>query len=101
MYLEETFPKRTRASFVTHADEPFGSGSSVRTKLAGRTAYVWITGVEGYNTDYVLIEAGARETVFVAAEWNAAIMSGQPECWQRSVIGGVVGSITLTGAAPK
>jgi hypothetical protein len=93
VYLDDAFPKRTTASFVAAPSEPMGSGSSTRATLMGRPAWVWISGVEGYNSDHVLIQLGPKETLLVIANWNSSIMMGQPECWQRAVIGGVVESL--------
>lgn len=93
VYVEGAFPKRTTASFVAEPDEPMGSGAAVKTSIAGKPAWVWINGVEGYDTDYALVALGAADTLFVTADWNTSIMAGQPECWQRAVIGGVVDSV--------
>lgn len=93
VYVEGAFPKRTTASFVAAPDEPMGSGAAVKTTIAGKPAWVWINGVEGYDTDYALVALGAADTLLVTADWNTSIMAGQPECWQRAVIGGVVDSV--------
>jgi hypothetical protein len=94
-YPDEAFPKRTSRSFVASPDEPVRSGASMRTTVAGKPAYVWVTGAEGYNSDYVLVDLGSNETVLVVAEWNSAVMAGQPECYQRAVLGGVIDSIVV------
>jgi hypothetical protein len=99
VYVEGAFPKRTTSSFVPQTDEPFGSGAAVRITVAGKPAWVWINGVEGYDTDSVLVELGSKDSLLITADWNSAIM-GQPECWQRAIIGGVVNSITM-GGSPK
>jgi hypothetical protein len=106
VYVEGAFPKRTAASFVASKDEPLGSGAAVKTKLlvSGKDAdaYVFINGVEGYNTDTALISIAPKDTVVVSADWHSSIMMGQPECWQRQVIGGVVESISLdSGGGPS
>jgi len=95
VYLEGPFPKRTTASFVAHEGEPVGSGDAARMTVAGKPAWVVVAGGHGYNTDWVLVAVAPDETLVVDADWNSAIMAGQPECWQRAVIGGVVESITL------
>lgn len=97
VYVEGAFPKRTVASFVgSKDDEPMGSGAAVKTKLlGGKDAYVFINGVEGYNTDTTLVALSPKDTLVVSADWNSSIMVGQPECWQRQVIGGIVESIAL------
>src|SRR5215472_15326970 len=99
VYVEGAFPKRSSAGFVPHPHEPLGAGDAVATTIAGKPAFVWINGVEGYNSDYTLIALASRDTLFVVADWNSAIMEGQPECWQRAIIGGVVGSLTVDGVS--
>jgi hypothetical protein len=94
VYVDEAFPKRNVASFAPRLDEPIGPGAAARIAVGGRPAYVWITGAEGYDTDYVLVDLGKDDTALVVAEWSSSIMRGQPECWQREVIGGVVESLT-------
>ncbi len=101
VYVEDAFQKRTLASFKEHPDEPVHSGFSGRTSVAGHPGFVWVNGVEGYNTDQVLVPLAPNDTLLIAADWNSSIMIGQPECWQRAIIGGVVDSITLEGAASK
>lgn len=93
VFLSDAFPERTTASFVPRAEEPVVSGAAYRATLAGRPAWVWVTGAHGYNTDAALIEIGPKDTVVVRAEWNSSVMAGQPECWQRAVLGGVIESL--------
>lgn len=100
VYVEGAFPRRTASSFVAHQDEPMGAGSAVRTTIGGKPTFVWINGVEGYDSDYVLVELGAKDTAFVVADWNSAVMVDQPECWQRTIIGGVVESL-IADEAPR
>ncbi|HVM68869.1 MAG TPA: hypothetical protein VM204_03425, partial [Gaiellaceae bacterium] len=95
LYVEGAFPRRTTASFVPQHDETLAPGSAERATVAGRPAWVWLNGVEGYNSDYVLVELGPKDTLLVVADWNSSIMMGQPECWQRAVIGGVVESVVV------
>ncbi len=96
-FVEDAFPKRTAASFRPAEEDAMLSGSAARATVAGKPAYVWVVGVEGYNSDYTLVELGPKDTLLVVADWNSAVMKGQPECWQRAVIGGVVDSIVVDG----
>lgn len=96
-YVEDAFPKRDVRSFKATEEERMGSGSAARATVAGKPAYVWVVGVEGYNTDYTLVELGPKDTLLVVADWNSSVMKGQPECWQRAIIGGVVDSIVVEG----
>lgn len=96
-YVEDAFPKRDARSFKPADEDRMGSGSAARATVAGKPAYVWVVGVEGYNTDYTLVELGPKDTLLVVADWSSSIMKGQPECWQRAIIGGVVDSIVVEG----
>jgi hypothetical protein len=96
-YVEDAFPKRDARSFKATDEDRMRSGSAARATVAGKPAYVWIVGVEGYNTDYTLVELGPKDTLLVVADWSSSIMKGQPECWQRAIIGGVVDSIVVEG----
>jgi hypothetical protein len=93
-FLDEAFPDRTAQGFVTRLHDPMAAGCSVRTTVAGRPAFVVINGVEGYDTDVVLVGVGPQDTLVVFGDWNSAIM-GKPECYQRVVLGDVVDSIVL------
>jgi hypothetical protein len=93
---EGVFPDRTSRSFVDRPSEPVGSGASMRAIVGGHPAFIWVTGVEGYDTDHVLIDLGPDDTLIAEASWNSAIM-GQPECYQRAVIGGVMDSLEVSG----
>jgi hypothetical protein len=94
-WIEDAFPKRTTSSFVPRLDEPVGSGTATTMTVAGRPAWVVVTGAHGYDTDWVLVALSDTETLVVDADWNTAIMVGQPECWQRVVIGKVVESLVV------
>jgi hypothetical protein len=89
------FPKQTEASFTPSGDADVVPGFAGRAVVAGHPAFVWVSGVEGYNTDHALVKLGPSDTLFVAADWNSAIMMGQPECYQRTVISGVVDSLKV------
>jgi hypothetical protein len=95
LFLDEAFPGRTSSGFVSRPDDTMGSGSSALTSLGARPAYVWVSGVEGYNSDYVLVDLGAADTLLVVADYNSNIM-GQPECYQRTIIAGVVESVVAS-----
>jgi hypothetical protein len=93
IFLDDAFPKKSSASFVSHPAEPMRAGASIKASIAGKPGYVWVNGVEGYNSDYALIALGARDTLLIVADWNSASMVGQPECWQRVVLANVIESI--------
>jgi hypothetical protein len=92
-YVDSAFPKHTEASFRRSVENGINPGFADRAVIAGKPAYVWVNGVEGYNTDYVLVHLGPSETLFVTADWNSAIMAGQPQCYQRAVIADVLESL--------
>lgn len=90
------------STFVRHP-EPMDflgyltKAETTRTTVAERPGYIWAAGAEGYNTDYVLVRVNDRETLLVVTDWISSAILGQPECYQRLVIGGVIDSISVEG----
>lgn len=93
VYVEGAFPGRTAKSFTVVTDERMGPGTSERITVGGRPAYRFVNGAEGYDSDGVLVDLGSRGTLLVVASWNSSVMAGQPECWQRAIVAGVVQSL--------
>ncbi len=97
---DAAFPSRTSESFSTRAIDPIGVGFSSKTAIDGHPAYLWVGGTDGFNTDCLLIDLN-QETVIVSAEWNAANVSAQPECFQRRVMSAVLLSLRAEMKAAK
>lgn len=97
---DAAFPSRTSDSFSTRAMDPVSVGFSSKTAIDGHPAYLWVGGNEGFNTDCLLIDLN-QETIIAWAEWNAATVSGQPECFQRRVMSAVLLSLRAEMKAPK
>jgi hypothetical protein len=94
-HVEGAFPKRTEQSFTASMDDDAGVGSASKLMLRGLTAYAFVSGGHGYNNDTALVRVGAKDTVVVRADWNSSIMGGQPECWQRQIIAGVLDQLNV------
>lgn len=94
-FTDEVFPDRDTVKFRPHPLEPIGSGAAAETRIGGEHAWMWVTGAEGYNTDLALVAVGPKDSAVVVADWNTSIMVGQPECWQRAILGGVMDSVVF------
>jgi hypothetical protein len=95
LYVEGAFPQRTQASFAPYADSTIGPGFAMNLVLSKKQAWIFVGGDHGYNTDATLVRVGPKDTVIASADWSSAVMAGQPECWQRQVIAGVMETLAF------
>lgn len=71
--------------------------SGARVDLLGHTAYVAVNGIEGDNSDYVVVPISDKDTLLVTADWSSTFNFGQPMCFERRIIAGVIESIAPKG----
>ncbi|GAC1595766.1 MAG: hypothetical protein NVS3B20_19410 [Polyangiales bacterium] len=95
--LDLAFPQRTlpdsRASdkvssdCVEHAEE---------VTLSGKIAYRFTIGVEGYNTDWILMALSAKQSLIIEAPWIGPTITPDPSPTEMPVLQGVLENMAFS-----